>query len=90
MGNRISKVVTRTGDAGETGLANGRRVGKDCLRIHAIGEVDELNSMIGLVVCKSLCEEVKTQLQQVQNDLFGLGGELAGSGNILLAETEYL
>lgn len=90
MGNRISKVVTRTGDAGETGLANGRRVGKDCLRIHAIGEVDELNSMIGLVVCKSLCEEVKTQLQQVQNDLFGLGGELAGSGNILLGKNQVL
>ena len=90
MGNRISKVITRTGDAGETGLADGRRVGKDSLRINAIGDVDELNSMIGLVVCKSLCEEVKTELQLVQNDLFGLGGELAGSGNVMLGEKQVL
>lgn len=90
MGNRISKVVTRTGDAGETGLADGRRVGKDSLRINAIGEVDELNSVIGLVVCKGLCEEMKSELQLVQNDLFGLGGELAGSQNVLIGEKQVL
>lgn len=90
MGNRISKVITRTGDAGETGLADGRRVGKDSLRIHAIGEVDELNSMIGLAVCKSVCEEVKTELRQIQNDLFGLGGKLAGSVNVSLGEKQVL
>ena len=90
MGNRISKVVTRTGDTGETGLADGRRVGKDSLRINAIGEIDELNSMIGLIVCKSISEEVKTELQQVQNDLFGLGGELAGSRNIRIGEKQVL
>ena len=90
MGNRISKVITRTGDAGETGLADGRRVGKDSLRIHAIGEIDELNSMIGLAVCKSVCEEVKTELRQIQNDLFGLGGELAGSVNVSLGEKQVL
>lgn len=90
MGNRISKVVTRTGDAGETGLADTRRVEKDSLRINAIGEVDELNSMIGLAVCKSISEEVKTELRQVQNDLFGLGGELAGSRNTRIGEKQVL
>ena len=77
MGNRLSKIVTRTGDDGTTGLADGTRVAKDSARIHAIGSVDELNSQLGVLLAETLPLEVMKLLLQVQNDLFDLGGALA-------------
>ncbi len=77
MGNRVSKVVTRTGDDGSTGLADGRRLPKHATRIEAVGEVDELNSQIGLLLTEPLTESVKALLLEIQNDLFDPGGELA-------------
>ena len=79
-GNRLSKIVTRTGDAGTTGLGDGSRVGKDSLRIDAIGEIDELNSSLGVLLCEDLPHAVRSALLDVQNDLFDLGGELCMPG----------
>ena len=78
MGNRLSKIYTRTGDKGETGMATGERIAKDSAIMQAQGDVDELNSLLGLLACKlegELCLDVKA----VQNDLFDLGGELSCS-----------
>ncbi len=80
MGNRLTKIVTRTGDAGTTGLGDGSRVSKDSLRIAAIGDVDELNSLIGLLLCEDMPDEVRELLVGIQHDLFDLGGELAVPG----------
>lgn len=80
MANRLSKIVTRTGDDGTTGLADGSRVGKDDLRIHVIGKLDELNSHIGVLLAEPLPAEVHNELYLVQNDLFDLGGALAYPG----------
>ncbi len=77
MGNRISGVMTRTGDKGETGLANGSRVRKDSLRINALGDVDELNSVIGLVVSENVSRDISAELVLIQNELFNLGAGLA-------------
>ncbi len=79
-GNRLSKIVTRTGDAGSTGLGDGSRTTKDSLRIDAIGEVDELNSNIGLLLCEDLPTSMRTALLDIQHDLFDLGGELCLPG----------
>ena len=80
MGNRLSKIATRTGDAGMTGLGDGSRVEKDHLRICAMGDVDELNSEIGVLMTETFPATIATDLQilllQVQHDLFDLGGEL--------------
>jgi cob(I)alamin adenosyltransferase len=86
MGHRLSKITTRTGDAGETGLGDGARVTKDSPRIAALGEVDELNSAIGMVLAEALPAEVKEALERVQHDLFDLGGELSIPGHALLTE----
>lgn len=77
MQNRLSKIYTRTGDSGTTGMADGSRVTKDSLRMHAIGEVDELNSMLGVVIHKSQAGELKEDMITIQHDLFNLGGQLA-------------
>jgi cob(I)alamin adenosyltransferase len=76
MGNRLSKIVTRTGDAGTTGLGDGSRIGKDSLRIDVIGEVDELNSFIGVLIAEELPEGIQELLLAVQHDLFDIGGEV--------------
>ena len=76
MGHRLSKIYTRTGDAGTTGLGDGSRVGKDAPRIAALGDVDELNSVIGLLLCEPLPDDVRTALIGIQHDLFDLGGEM--------------
>lgn len=87
MANRLSKIVTRTGDDGTTGLASGDRIAKDQPRITALGDVDELNSTIGLLLAESLPAEVRDALAGVQHDLFDLGGELSLPGHTLVADT---
>lgn len=87
MGNRLSKIATRTGDNGTTGLGDGSRVGKDSLRINAIGEVDELNSHIGLLLCEELPGALREELFSIQHDLFDLGGELCIPGYTLITDT---
>lgn len=77
MGNRLSKIYTRTGDDGTTGLADGSRTEKDSHRMEAIGTVDELNSTIGMILSHTLPQDVALYLNRIQHDLFDLGGELA-------------
>ena len=86
MGNRLSKIVTRTGDAGTTGLGDGSRVAKDCLRIDAIGEVDELNSSLGVLLASELPPAIRDALLGVQNDLFDVGGDLCVPGLAIVSE----
>lgn len=76
MANRLTKIYTRTGDKGETGMATGERVAKDSAIMHAQGDVDELNSLLGLLAC-TLEGEICADVKAVQNDLFDLGGELS-------------
>lgn len=84
---RLSHIVTRSGDQGTTSLADGSRRPKHDPRIEALGEVDELNSLIGLLLAETLPEETHNALAAVQNDLFDLGGELALPGHSLLTES---
>ena len=77
---RLSKIVTRTGDDGTTGLADGTRLPKDHPRIAAIGSVDELNSHLGVLLAESLPTDVRAELLRIQNDLFDLGGMIASPG----------
>ena len=87
-GNRLSKIVTRTGDAGTTGLGDGSRTTKDSLRIDAIGEVDELNSSLGLLLCEELPARVRAALLDIQHDLFDLGGELCLPGMAIMKDAQ--
>ena len=80
MGHRLSKIYTRTGDSGETGLGDGSRVGKDCMRVEAYGTVDELNSIIGMILAHPIPDVINNYLNDVQHDLFDLGGELSVPG----------
>jgi ATP:cob(I)alamin adenosyltransferase len=82
MGHRLSKIVTRTGDAGTTGLGDGTRVAKDAARIDAIGAVDELNSAVGVLLAEPLPAGIAACLVDVQHDLFDLGGELSIPGYV--------
>lgn len=84
MGYRLSKIYTRTGDQGSTGLGDGTRIEKDHILIHAIGTVDELNSHIGLLICHVKDAEIRTALVRLQHQLFNLGGELATPGYALI------
>ena len=92
MGNRLTKIYTKTGDSGLTGLADGSRTEKDSLRISVIGDVDELNSLLGLLIAINIDEEIKVCLLDIQNILFDLGGELAipDSEVITEARVQYL
>lgn len=90
MGFRLSTIATRTGDDGTTGLGDGSRVAKDSARVVAMGDVDELNSTLGLLRCEPLPALIDTLLNQIQNDLFDLGGELSIPGFALLAEERVL
>jgi len=85
VGKRLTRIYTRTGDAGETGLGDGGRVPKDAARIAAIGEVDELNCCIGLLRTRHLPPEVDQVLERIQNDLFRVGGELSLPAGGMLA-----
>ena len=84
MGQRLTQIATRTGDDGTTGLGDNTRVRKDALRVHAMGDVDELNSNIGVLLCEAMPEEVRTLLVEIQHQLFNLGGELSIPGFELL------
>ncbi len=84
MSNRLSQIATRTGDDGSTGLGDGQRVPKDDRRIQAMGDVDELNSQIGVLLAEPLPEEVRELLVVIQHELFNLGGELSIPGFALL------
>ena len=84
MGNRLSQIATRTGDNGTTGLGNNQRVSKNSLRVHAMGDVDELNSHIGVLLCEEMPDAVRSLLVEVQHQLFNLGGELSIPGFELL------
>jgi cob(I)alamin adenosyltransferase len=84
MGHRLSKITTRTGDKGETGLADGTRLPKDSARIAAMGEVDELNSCIGVLLAEAMPKDVQDALLAIQHDLFDLGGEIATPGHTSL------
>lgn len=86
MGHRLSKITTRTGDAGDTGLGDGARVPKDSARIQALGDIDELNSCLGLVLAEKLPPAVGRALLQVQHDLFDLGGEVCIPGHTMITE----
>jgi cob(I)alamin adenosyltransferase len=86
MGHRLSRIYTRTGDTGTTGLGDGSRVAKDNPRIEAVGAVDELNSQIGVLLAEALSEPITKLLTEVQHDLFDLGGELSIPGYTAIAE----
>ena len=85
MGNRLTQIATRTGDAGTTGLGNNQRVSKNSLRVHAMGEVDELNSNIGVLLCEDMPQDVRDVMVEIQHQLFNLGGELSIPGFELLS-----
>ena len=87
MGNRLSKIATRTGDNGTTGLGDGSRVDKDSLRVHAMGDVDELNSHIGLLLCETLPPALREALVTIQHDLFDIGGELCIPGFTMITDS---
>jgi len=85
MGHRLSKIYTRTGDAGTTGLGDGSRVSKNSARVAALGDVDETNSLLGVLLCEELPDAVRAMLIDIQHDLFDLGGELSIPGMTLIA-----
>ena len=84
MGQRLTQIATRTGDDGTTGLGDNTRVRKDALRVHAMGDVDELNSNIGVLLCEAMPDGVRTLMVEIQHQLFNLGGELSIPGFELL------
>jgi cob(I)alamin adenosyltransferase len=86
MGHRLTKIYTRTGDDGSTGLGNGTRVPKDHARVEAIGAVDELNSVLGLLLGESLPEDLRAPLTRIQHTLFDIGGELSVPGRAVLGD----
>ncbi len=86
MSNRLSQIATRTGDDGSTGLGDGSRTRKDALRVAAMGDVDELNSSLGVLLCEALPDGVRSLLVEIQHELFNLGGELSIPGYTLLKD----
>lgn len=88
MGNRLSKIYTRTGDDGTTGLGDGSRVAKDSARVTAYGTVDEANSTIGVVLASELPDDIRTLLVAIQHQLFDLGGELCIPGHAAISDAD--
>ena len=88
MGNRLSKIATRTGDKGTTGLGDGSRIAKDAMRVHAMGDVDELNSQIGVLLCEDMPDQMKHELVSIQHDLFDMGGELCIPGYTMITDAQ--
>lgn len=89
MGHRLSKIYTRTGDDGTTGLGDGSRTDKDSLRVEAFGDIDELNSLIGLLLTHDMSADAQNLLTNIQHDLFDLGGEVCIPGRTAL-DTDYV
>lgn len=87
MGNRLSKIYTRTGDDGTTGLGDGSRINKDSLRVDAMGDVDELNSVIGIMITEGVPDILSNELTEIQHDLFNLGGEICIPGYVILPQS---
>ena len=90
MGHRLTKIATRTGDAGKTGLGDGTRVAKDAARIQALGDIDELNSAIGVVLAEKVPAKLRAELSQVQHDLFDLGGEVCIPGHSMMTQAHVM
>ena len=88
MGNRLSRIYTRTGDDGTTGLGDGSRVAKDSARVNAYGTVDEANSCIGLLLASELPADVRELLTRIQHQLFDLGGELCIPGHAAIHDAD--
>ena len=86
MANRLTKITTRTGDTGTTGLGDGSRVLKNAVRIAAMGDIDELNSVLGLLVTEPLPDAARATLNRIQNELFDLGGEVCIPGHTVLTD----
>lgn len=90
MANRLSKIYTRTGDNGTTGLGDGSRINKDSLRVEAMGDVDELNSVIGIMLTEHVPATLVKTLTDIQHDLFNLGGEICIPGYVILQANRIL
>jgi cob(I)alamin adenosyltransferase len=90
MATRLSKIATRTGDNGTTGLGDGTRVAKDAPRVHAMGDVDELNAHLGLLLCEDMPIELREELVSIQHDLFDIGGELSIPGYRIIEDLHVL
>ena len=90
MGNRLSKIYTRTGDDGTTGLGDGSRVAKDSARVAAYGTVDEANSAIGLLLAADIPQDIAAVLTSIQHQMFDLGGELCIPGHAAIADADIL
>lgn len=88
MGHRLTKIYTRTGDDGSTGLGDGSRVSKDDPRVEAFGDVDEFNSALGVLLTHGVPEPVRNQLYRIQHDLFNLGGELCIPGFVMIKKED--
>jgi cob(I)alamin adenosyltransferase len=88
MGKRLTRIATRTGDDGTTGLGDGSRTRKDSLRVAAMGDVDELNSTLGVLLTEPLPDDVRASLLDIQHDLFDLGGELCIPGFENIADAQ--
>ena len=88
MGKRLTQIATRTGDDGTTGLGDGSRTRKDQLRVCAMGDVDETNSVLGVLQCEDLPEDIRAALSDIQHDLFDLGGELSIPGYTMVTERQ--
>lgn len=88
MGNRLSRIYTRTGDDGSTGLGDGSRTAKDSLRVTAYGTVDEANSCIGLLLANAVPDDIRDLLTSIQHQLFDLGGELCIPGHSAIDDAD--
>ena len=84
MGNRLTKLYTRSGDDGTTGLANGTRSDKDTLRFEAMGDIDELNSLLGVLIASNVSDDIAGYLLNIQHRLFDIGAELSIPGNVII------
>lgn len=88
MSFRLTKITTRTGDDGSTGLGDGSRINKNQIRISVLGDLDELNSTLGALLAEPMAERIAHTLKHIQNDLFDLGGELSIPTHRILAESQ--
>ena len=88
MANRLTKITTRTGDDGTTGLGDGSRIHKSAMRVQVMGDIDELNSALGVLLVEPLSEIARDQLTRIQNQLFDLGGEICIPGHRAIGEAQ--